>query len=561
LRAVAGNRDLRRVEAAFALFVGAELGSWVAILVYAYLRGGATETGVAVVVQLTPAAIFAPFVGAAADRLGGARVLVAGYALQAATMTATAVALAVAAPSWLVYVAAASATTTVTTTRPTQAVVTPSLARAPVELGAVNVLSGWITAAGGLVAPAVAGLLVSRTNPATAFFVAAGANGGAALLALPIHRDRRVGATLSSATRQAARDVQSGLATIRRNASLRLMITLVGALFVLVGAVDVFAVSLAIGELGLGRGGAGYLSAAFGGGGIAGAVIAMTLIGRRTIAPYLAAAAVVAGGALVFLGSWTTVGAAFVLLGVAGAGRIVFDVSAATLLQRSAPPHVLSRVFALAEGLAMAGMAAGALLVPALIAVHGLELALVAVGLLLPLIVVSRFRAVVAIDEAATVPVVEIALLRNMRMFTLLPPPALEGLAHALIPVEVPAGTDVIREGEDGERFYAIVDGSVEVSVGGKRVASLGRGEGFGEIALLHGIPRTATVTADTDLRIYALERDAFLVALTGYASAQEAAHDLVDQRLQELHDLDAAPKGLSRKVRQGPDDRSRSAR
>ena len=167
-------------------------------------------------------------------------------------------------------------------------------------------------------------------------------------------------------------------------------------------------------------------------------------------------------------------------------------------------------------------------------------------GLLLPLIVVSRLRAVVAIDDAATVPVVEIALLRNMRMFTLLPPPALEGLAHALFPVEVPAGTDVVREGEEGDLFYAIADGSVEVSVAGKRVASLGRGEGFGEIALLHGIPRTATVTADTDLRLYALEREAFLVALTGYASAQEAAHNLVDQRLQELRDVGATPTAMS---------------
>jgi hypothetical protein len=537
-----GNRDLRRVEVAFALFVGAELGSWVAILVYAYLRGGATEAGLVVFLQLAPAAVFAPLVGATADRLGGVRVLVAGYVLQTVTMAATAVALALAAPSWLVYVAAASAATSVTTTRPAQAVVTPSLARAPVELGAVNVVSGWITATGGLVAPAVAGLLVSRANPSTAFFVAAGTSGCAALLILRIRRTPRVGATLSSAARQAVRDVGGGLGTLRRNASLRLMIALVGALFVLVGAVDVFAVTLAIGELGLGRGGVGYLSAAFGGGGIAGAVIAMTLIGRRTIAPYLAAAAVVAGGALVILGFRTTATAAFVLFAAAGTGRIVFDVSAATLLQRSAPTHVLSRVFALAEGLAMAGMAAGALLAPALIALLGVKLALVAVGLLLPLIVVSRLRAIVAVDEVATVPVVEVALLRNMRMFSLLPPPALEGLAHALIPLEVRAGADVIRKGEEGTRFYAIADGNAEVRAAGKRVASLGRGEGFGEIALLHGIPRTATVTALTDLRLYALEREAFLVALTGYASAHEAAHDLVDQRLQELRDLGAPP-------------------
>jgi hypothetical protein len=518
----------------------------VAILVYAYLRGGAGEAGIAAFVQLAPAALLAPIAGAAADRLGGVRMLTVGYALQTLTMASTAIALALAAPPWLVYAVAATAAVSVTMTRPTQAVVTPGLSRTPIELGAVNVLSGWITAVGGLVAPALAGVLVAVASPALVYFAAAGAVATATILAAGIPRAAHTESTATAAVRQSLSDVSAGLRAIRRYRALRLVIILVGALFLLVGAVDVLAVTLAIGRLGLGRGGGGYLSAAFGGGGIVGAVIAMTLIGRRRIAPYLAAAAVVGGGALVILGFWTTVAAAFVLFAAAGTARIVFDVSAATLLQRSAPTHVLSRVFALAEGLAMAGMAAGALLVPALIAVLGLELALVAVGLLLPLIVVTRLRAVVAIDEAATVPVVEIALLRNMRMFTLLPPPALEGLAHALIPVEVPAGTDVIREGEEGERFYAIVDGSVEVSVAGKRVASLGRGEGFGEIALLHGIPRTATVTADTDLRLYALERDAFLVALTGYASAQEAAHDLVDQRLQELHDLGAAPKAMS---------------
>ena len=523
-----------------------EHGTWVAILVYAYLRGGSGEAGIAAFVQLAPAALLAPLAGAAADRLGGVRMLTVGYALQTLTMASTAVALALAAPPWLVYAVAATAAVSVTMTRPTQAVVTPALSRTPTELGAVNVLSGWITAAGGLVAPALAGLLVAVANPASVYFAAAGAVATATFLATGIPRAAHTESTATAAVRQSLGDVSAGLRAIRRYRALRLVIILVGALFLLVGAVDVLAVTLAIGRLGLGHGGGGYLSAAFGGGGIVGAVIAMTLIGRRRIAPYLAAAAVVGGGALVILGFWTTVAAAFVLFAAAGTARIVFDVSAATLLQRSAPSHVLSRVFALAEGLAMAGMATGALLAPALIAVLGLKLALVAVGLLLPLIVVSRLRAVVAIDDAATVPVVEIALLRNMRMFTLLPPPALEGLAHALIPMEVPAGTDVVREGEEGDLFYAIADGSVEVSVAGKRVASLGRGEGFGEIALLHGIPRTATVTADTDLRLYALEREAFLVALTGYASAQEAAHNLVDQRLQELRDVGATPTAMS---------------
>src|SRR5439155_23453728 len=114
LRAVAENRDLRRAEAAFALFIAVEHGTWVAILVYAYLRGGSGEAGIAAFVQLAPAALLAPLAGAAADRLGGVRMLTVGYALQTLTMASTAVALALAAPPWLVYAVAATAAVSVT---------------------------------------------------------------------------------------------------------------------------------------------------------------------------------------------------------------------------------------------------------------------------------------------------------------------------------------------------------------------------------------------------------------------------------------------------------------
>jgi MFS family permease len=536
LAAVVRNRELRRVEAAFALFRAAELGSWVAILVYAYRQGGVTEAGVVAAVQLVPAGLFAPFVGVLADRLRGVVALIWGYVLQCVAMTATGAVLVTGAPWWAVYVLAATAAISVTATRPTQALVTPMLARSPIELGAVNVLSGWITAAMALAAPALTGVILTLRGPGTAFLCAAGATGTAALLVLRLPRAPRTAATES--VRALLGELAAGFAAVRSNRAVRLIVAFGGGLSMLVGAIDVLAVTLGLGSLGLGAGGPGYLTAAFGAGGLVGALAGLSLVGRRRLVPHLVISALGAGVALVLLGAWTTVAAAFLLFGAAGAGQIVFDVAAQTLLQRIAPSDVLSRVFGVVEGLTNLGWALGALAVPLLVELGGVRAALVGVGALLPVSVVLRLRALVAVDDAATVPVVEISLLRSLRMFALLPPPALEGLAHALTPIEAPAGTEVVVEEDQGDRFYAIADGTVDVVAAGRFVARLGRGEGFGEIALLRDIPRTATVTVTSDARLYSLERDAFLVALTGHAESHGAAGEIADDRLEELRDL-----------------------
>jgi Cyclic nucleotide-binding domain/Cytochrome P450 len=104
-----------------------------------------------------------------------------------------------------------------------------------------------------------------------------------------------------------------------------------------------------------------------------------------------------------------------------------------------------------------------------------------------------------------------------------------------------PAGTTIIAQGAAADRFYIIVRGTATVShrhPGGTEavVHQLGRGDYFGEIGLLHGIPRTATVRATSDVEVLALEREDFLsmVAASDLVSAEIAA--LMQQRLAELH-------------------------
>ena len=194
----------------------------------------------------------------------------------------------------------------------------------------------------------------------------------------------------------------------------------------------------------------------------------------------------------------------------------------------------------------MAGLALGSLLATVLFTLGGASAAFVGVGAILPLVALSAGRRLLDIDRHATAPVVEVALLRSVPMLSLLSPPTLESLARALTPADVPAGVDVVTQGEEGDRFYVIADGEVEVVADGTHVATLRRGDGFGEIALMYDVPRTATVRARTEVRLYALGREDFLVALTGHLPAQTLAQGLASERLAELEAMRAAQARVS---------------
>ncbi|HEY5435200.1 MAG TPA: cyclic nucleotide-binding domain-containing protein [Candidatus Limnocylindrales bacterium] len=90
----------------------------------------------------------------------------------------------------------------------------------------------------------------------------------------------------------------------------------------------------------------------------------------------------------------------------------------------------------------------------------------------------------------------------------------------------------LIREGDEGDRFYVIVEGTVAVSQGGRHLADRFAGDHVGEIALLRDVPRTATVTAITLLRLLALDRGPFLEAVTGHPQSRAHAEAVATARL-----------------------------
>ena len=530
LETVFGNRDLRRVELAFAAFNAAEWAVWIAMLVYAYGRGGTTEAAVVATVQLVPAAIVAPLASTFGDRRRPGRVLLAGYVAQCAALATTAVVLLGDGHAWLAYATAAVAASAVTVTRPTMSALVPSLARAPDELTATNVVSSWIESVSVLVAPALAGVLVTVGRPGLVFAVMAVAAGVAAILVVPVPGPPPAGA--GEATEPVRTAVLGAVRVLRRERAARLLVVLLCADFVALGALDVLYPQLAIDTLELGEGWAGYLNAAFGAGAAVALVVTAGLVGRRRLVPSMLWGLATYLAAFVLLAAYPAPVSALVFLAFAGAGRVVLDVSARTLLQRVAPADTLARIFGLLEGIAMAGLAVGSLVVAGLVAVGGVRAAILGIGLLLPLAALAAGRGLLTIDRHATVPVVEIGLLRSLPLFAPLDPATLETLARGLVPVQAPEGTVVVEEGAPGDRFYVIASGEVRVEQGDAPVGQLGRGDAFGEIALLRDIPRTASCIASTDCSLYTLDKPTFLTALTHHPVARAEAEQLTATRL-----------------------------
>jgi CRP/FNR family transcriptional regulator, cyclic AMP receptor protein len=95
----------------------------------------------------------------------------------------------------------------------------------------------------------------------------------------------------------------------------------------------------------------------------------------------------------------------------------------------------------------------------------------------------------------------------------------LQAIAKAVRTVTHPAGAVVATEGEPGAGLFVIDEGEADVTIGGKRMNHLGPGDFFGEMALLDGGPRTATVTATTDLSLFVLTEWVYRGLLTEHPS------------------------------------------
>src|SRR6185437_7532004 len=335
--------DMRRIELGYGMSITGELAGTVALVVYALGAGGAalvaayaasrTVAGMAVALVLTGLTS-----GLRRDRLlrwitGVRAVLLAVAALLAVFHQ----------PPAAVIAAGAASSSLAGTYRPLQAAVLPWLVRTPAELAASNTVTAVMENSGAMIGPLLAGGLLAVAAPAAAMAAAAGSLAAATVSLLRL----TVPDTPTLAGRGAGhvvRGVTSGLAEFWRMAPPGGVAILAFAQALLRGALVVLIAVLAVHVLTLGGSAVGWLTAAFGAGGLAGGAAAagavrITRLGRSYIAGML-----LWGLPLALLAVSPAVAIAYLALVVVGIGNAVVDVSAFTMVTRLAGPGTAGKV-------------------------------------------------------------------------------------------------------------------------------------------------------------------------------------------------------------------------
>ena len=523
--------DLRRLQLAWMASSVAGWAFFIVLAVYAYEKGGAGAVGVAALARMVPAGLAAPFAGVVVDRRSRRDVLIAITIGRSLVLLGIAAAVGADAPLAVVLVLAALFTVLATAHRPAQAALLPALASTPRQLAASNAIWTAVDSVGFLAGALLGGILLGATSLQTAFAVAAVLFAVAAWPLARMPRDAVPDHRRQADEEGALEELGSGFRTVARDRSLRLLVGVLSVSTLVEGAVDVLVVLVAIELLDLGGPGVGWLNTAWGVGGLVGGAAAISLLGRGQLATGLAAGCLLVGVPLMLITALPEVGVAVLMLGILGVGYSLIETAGLTLLQRLASDDVVGRAFAVVESSYWLTTGIGAIIAPGLVALLGLRGALLAVGACLPVLVALRWAALARFEGGAAVPERAFALLRSVSLFAPLPLGTVETIAGRLTEMLVQPGDEIVREGDPGERLYVIAEGEFDVSCERGAFPSLSAGDLFGEIALLRNVPRTATVTARTDGLLYALDRQAFLTAVSSHRYSSRTADSIAAER------------------------------
>ena len=520
LREAGSNPSIRLVVLASIVFTVSKWALRIAKYVYLYEVAGPFGIATLGLIQVIPSILGVPFASELGDRFARDRVLAATYGLCAVVSVALAYVLSAGSDIVFFYLLAAAVEVLGQVVRPIQAALLPGLARTPSELVAGNVALTTSEAFGALAGPALGAAILVSGGPA---LVALAAAGGCAISVLAMTRVHVGSAAAPMATRVSRgftgflAGLGDALRTLARLPASRAIATGFLMQGTVHGMLTVLLVVLATTTLALGAPGVGTLHAAMGAGGVIAAFFAMGLIGHQRLGPAWALALVGYGLPILFIGLVPTAIVAVVLLIVVGINNALLEVSGFTLLQRTVPDSFRAGVLGAVGGLIGLGYALGGVLASLLVERTDIRVALVVAGAILPIVALLLWSRASRLDDEYVIPEAKLDVLHGLPIFAPLSLAALEHVAAGLTETRHAAATNIIREGDPGEAFFVVIDGTAEVMERGQHHADLGSNASFGEVALIRGTPSPATVRATTDVTAYRLPSADFLSAVTGH--------------------------------------------
>lgn len=569
LRVIAGNGNLVR------LFSGefvSNIGDWlylVALLVIVYRESSdPVLLGIVGGARIIPYVILSVPAGVIIDRYDRRQILIITDIVRGLAMVAMAANTFLDGPVILTVALAIFATCFAVFFRPTIGAYLPSLVKNEAELGPANSVYATLGEITFIIGPAIGGLIIAATDLGWAFVINAAsflapvvvlftlppnrpraarpANPAAAAETLPESAE----ATAPTSSEPPAGGAPSGAAAavpaptirdiVRPVAGIAILDTVSGFLW---GGLSVALVILAVDRLGAGEDATGFLWAAVGAGGVIGAIGSSAIVLRPNLGPSMLIGAGVLAVGFVGLGLVTSLGPALVAMVVIASGALLAEVVNTTILQRIVPDAIRGRTLGVMQTFSTLTYAAGSFLVPILVTTLGAQILLPAGGaaifgaaIVTFVLVGPHFKRAAATEAAAQT----LGRVAGLPLFAGVSPAALEVAVQRLTPVDVGAGTVVVREGDPADRFYIIESGRFAVDQRDpgtgleRRLRTMGPDEVFGELGLMHNAPRSATVTAETDARLLALDGPDFLELLN--------AGPEVSGRMLERYRATAAP-------------------
>lgn len=526
VRAALRHHDFRWLMTGLAI---SNIGSFaynVAIYVYVWEATGSAGWAAALTVgRLLPSMLFAGVGGLIAERQERRGLLIkldlANTVVMVALAAATSADLGV-----VLAILLAGATATISGVYyPATAALTPQVVPER-DLASANAFQGIIENSSVVIGPAIGAGLAALVPLPTVFLL------NAATFVLSAWCSSRIVARSTTSDTSAGGSISLGRQLLDGAKAMTATTTtrvLVGSMLVTTsiwGVDTVLLVVLADERLGLGANGYGLLLAGLGVGGVLAAPLAARLgrserLGRIIILSLLAyllptAVLIVSDSPVV----------AFGVMVVRGGGTLIAEVVAFTALQRLLPKDMLARVFGVMETVIVAAIVLGALVTAPSLRFLGLDGTLLLASAGVALVVLATVPAARRVDRQtaerrrALAPVVE--QLRALGLLADADEAALERMAIASELREVPSGEVVVREGEDADAFYVLIDGRVRVSAASKvapgtsqPLGEMEAGDHFGEVGLLERRPRTATVESITPLTLRRIEGEEFIGALS----------------------------------------------